>query len=39
VTTGDGDHIHDDLANFFSQLFEFGAGKLFDVLWKIDAVE
>ena len=31
MTTGDGNHIHDDLANFFSQLFEFGAGKLFDV--------
>ena len=39
VATGDSDHIHDDLTNFFSQLIEFSTGKLFNVCWKIDAIE
>jgi hypothetical protein len=39
VATGDGDHIHDDLTNFFSQLIEFSTGKLLHVCWKIDAIE
>jgi hypothetical protein len=39
VTAGDGNHIYDKLADFFSQLFEFSTGKLSDVCWSIDAIE